>query len=99
MTGLGAALRRAGWRSESREILRPALDLVHRCGALALTQPDLISTAVSGQKRLTSRRDSPCGRGVQYPPARPADGHGAAVMRADPAFLLCGAGGGAGETA
>ena len=38
MTDLGAALRRAGYRAGSREILRPALDLAHRCGALALTE-------------------------------------------------------------
>ena len=33
LANLGAALRRAGHRAESREILRPALDLAHRCGA------------------------------------------------------------------
>jgi DNA-binding CsgD family transcriptional regulator len=38
MSELGAALRRAGYRSEAREILRPALDLAHRCGALTLTE-------------------------------------------------------------
>jgi DNA-binding CsgD family transcriptional regulator len=38
MTDLGAALRRAGSRSESRDVLRPALDLAHRCGALALSE-------------------------------------------------------------
>ena len=38
MTDLGASLRRAGQRADSREILRPALDLAHRCGALALTE-------------------------------------------------------------
>jgi DNA-binding NarL/FixJ family response regulator len=38
MADLGAALRRAGHRAESREILRAALDLAHRCGALALTE-------------------------------------------------------------
>jgi DNA-binding CsgD family transcriptional regulator len=38
LADLGAALRRAGRRAESREILRPALDLAHRCGALALTE-------------------------------------------------------------
>ncbi len=35
---LGAALRRAGHRAESREILRVALDLAHTCGAIALTE-------------------------------------------------------------
>src|SRR5260370_20977452 len=38
MADLGAALRRAGQRAESREILRRALDLAHRCGAFALTE-------------------------------------------------------------
>ena len=38
MADLGAALRRAGQRAESREVLRPALDLAHRCGAIALTE-------------------------------------------------------------
>jgi hypothetical protein len=37
MADLGAA-RRVGSRLESREILRPALDLARRCGALALTE-------------------------------------------------------------
>jgi DNA-binding CsgD family transcriptional regulator/Flp pilus assembly protein TadD len=38
LTDLGAALRRAGRRSEAREHLRPALELGHRCGALALVE-------------------------------------------------------------
>jgi DNA-binding CsgD family transcriptional regulator len=38
LSDLGAALRRAGQRAEGREILRPALDLAHRCGAVALTE-------------------------------------------------------------
>jgi DNA-binding CsgD family transcriptional regulator len=38
MTDLGGALRRAGQRTQSREILLPALDLAHRCGAVALTE-------------------------------------------------------------
>jgi DNA-binding CsgD family transcriptional regulator/Tfp pilus assembly protein PilF len=38
MADLGAALRRAGQRAESREVLRPALDLAHRCRAIALTE-------------------------------------------------------------
>ena len=37
VTDLGAALRRAGQRIQAREALRPALELAHRCGALALT--------------------------------------------------------------
>jgi DNA-binding CsgD family transcriptional regulator len=38
LTDLGAALRRAGHRADSREILRTALDLAHRCGAHALSE-------------------------------------------------------------
>ena len=38
MADLGAALRRAGQRSDSREVLQVALDLAHRCGAIALTE-------------------------------------------------------------
>jgi DNA-binding CsgD family transcriptional regulator len=38
MADLGAALRRAGQRAESRDVLRVALDLAHRCGATALTE-------------------------------------------------------------
>jgi DNA-binding CsgD family transcriptional regulator len=38
MADLGASLRRAGQRADSREILRTALDLAHRCGALMLTE-------------------------------------------------------------
>jgi DNA-binding CsgD family transcriptional regulator len=37
LADLGGALRRAGQRADSREVLRAALDLAHRCGALALT--------------------------------------------------------------
>jgi DNA-binding CsgD family transcriptional regulator len=38
LADLGAALRRAGHRADSREILRPALDLAHRCGAHTLSE-------------------------------------------------------------
>jgi DNA-binding CsgD family transcriptional regulator len=38
MADLGAALRRAGQRADSRDVLRPALDLAHRCKAIALTE-------------------------------------------------------------
>jgi len=38
LADLGAALRRAGHRADSREILRAALDLAHRCAAIALTE-------------------------------------------------------------
>jgi DNA-binding CsgD family transcriptional regulator len=38
LADLGAALRRTGQRAQSREVLRVALDLAHRCGAIALTE-------------------------------------------------------------
>jgi DNA-binding CsgD family transcriptional regulator len=38
LADLGAALRRAGHRADSREILRTALDHAHRCGAHALSE-------------------------------------------------------------
>ncbi len=63
LADLGAAHRRAGQRAESREILRRALDLAHRCGALALTErtrAELVAAggrprrlAVSGLDSLT----------------------------------------------
>ena len=37
MADLGAALRRAGQRAESRDVLQVALDLAYRCAAIALT--------------------------------------------------------------
>jgi DNA-binding CsgD family transcriptional regulator len=48
MTDLGAALRRTGRRAEARQILRPALDLAHRCGALALTERTRIELVAAG---------------------------------------------------
>jgi len=48
LADLGAALRRAGQRAESREILRPALDLAHRCGALALAERTRSELAAAG---------------------------------------------------
>jgi DNA-binding NarL/FixJ family response regulator len=38
LTDLGAALRRAGNRSEAQDTLRLALDLAHRCGALSTAE-------------------------------------------------------------
>ncbi|MBV9949707.1 MAG: helix-turn-helix transcriptional regulator, partial [Myxococcales bacterium] len=58
---LGAALRRAGHRAESREILRPALDLAHRCGALALaerTRTELIAAGGRPRRLVLSGLDS-----------------------------------------
>jgi DNA-binding CsgD family transcriptional regulator len=45
---LGAALRRAGQRAESREILRVALDLAHSHGAIALTERARTELAAAG---------------------------------------------------
>jgi DNA-binding CsgD family transcriptional regulator len=61
MTDLGAALRRAGHRAESREILRPALDLAHRCAALALTErarTELIAAGGRPRRLVLSGLDS-----------------------------------------
>ena len=61
MADLGAALRRAGRRAESREILRPALDLAHRCGALALTErtrTELVAAGGRPRRLVLSGLDS-----------------------------------------
>jgi DNA-binding CsgD family transcriptional regulator len=61
MTDLGAALRRAGYRAESRQILRPALDLAHRCGALALTgraRAELVAAGGRPRRLVLSGLDS-----------------------------------------
>jgi DNA-binding CsgD family transcriptional regulator len=61
LTDLGAALRRAGQRAESREILRRALDLAHRCGALALTErarTELIAAGGRPRRLVRSGLDS-----------------------------------------
>jgi DNA-binding CsgD family transcriptional regulator len=61
MTDLGAALRRAGQRAESREILRLALDLAHRCGALALTErarTELVAAGGRPRRLVLSGLDS-----------------------------------------
>jgi DNA-binding CsgD family transcriptional regulator len=61
MTDLGAALRRAGQRAESREILRPALDLAHRCGALVLTErarTELVAAGGRPRRLVLSGLDS-----------------------------------------
>jgi DNA-binding CsgD family transcriptional regulator len=61
MTDLGAALRRAGQRAESREILRPALDLAHRCGALALAErarAELVTAGGRPRRLVLSGLDS-----------------------------------------
>jgi len=61
MADLGAALRRAGRRAESREILRTALDHSHRCGALALTErtrTELIAAGGRPRRPILSGLDS-----------------------------------------
>jgi DNA-binding CsgD family transcriptional regulator len=61
MTDLGAAMRRAGQRAESREVLRPALDLAHRCGALALAEharTELIASGGRPRRLLLTGLDS-----------------------------------------
>jgi DNA-binding CsgD family transcriptional regulator len=51
LADLGAALRRAGHRADSREILRPALDLAHRCGAHALSARARTELITAGGRR------------------------------------------------
>ena len=61
MTDLGAALRRDGQRAESRELLRPALDLAHRCGALALAErarTELIATGARPRRLFLTGLDA-----------------------------------------
>jgi DNA-binding CsgD family transcriptional regulator len=61
MADLGASLRRAGQRAESREILRPALDLAHRCGAIALTErtrTELVAAGGRPRRLVLSGLDS-----------------------------------------
>jgi len=61
MADLGAALRRAGHRTESREILRRALDLAYRCGAFALTErarTELVAVGGRPRRLVLSGLDS-----------------------------------------
>ncbi len=61
MADLGAALRRAGQRAESREILRLALDLAHRRGAFALTErirTELVAAGGRPRRLVLSGLDS-----------------------------------------
>jgi len=50
VTDLGAALRRAGQPTESRAILRHALDLAHRHGAFALTERSRTERVAAGRR-------------------------------------------------
>lgn len=64
LTDLGAALRRAGHRTNAREPLAQGLDMAHRCGAIALAvraRTELLATgarprrvALSGHDALTA---------------------------------------------
>jgi DNA-binding CsgD family transcriptional regulator len=61
MTDLGAALRRGGQREESRELLRPALDVAHRCGALALAErarTELVAAGARPRRLLLTGLDA-----------------------------------------
>lgn len=60
----GAARRRLGGRSEAREPLRRALDLAHRCGALALADRARDELVVAGAR---PRRDALRGRDALTP--------------------------------
>jgi DNA-binding CsgD family transcriptional regulator len=58
---LGAALRRAGQRADSREVLRVALDLAHRCGAIAVTErarTELVAAGGRPRRLVLSGLDS-----------------------------------------
>jgi len=61
MADLGAALRRAGQRAASRDILRRALDLAHRRGAFALTErtrTELVAAGGRPRRLVLSGLDS-----------------------------------------
>jgi DNA-binding CsgD family transcriptional regulator len=61
LADLGGALRRAGQRADSREILRAALDLAHRCGALALIErarTELVAAGGRPRRLILSGLDS-----------------------------------------
>ncbi len=47
---LGAALRRAGHRRESREPLREGLDMAHRCGAVVIAEKAQVELAAAGAR-------------------------------------------------
>jgi DNA-binding CsgD family transcriptional regulator len=61
LADLGGTLRRAGRRSDSREPLRRALDLAHRCGAATLAasvEEELAASGVRPRRREPSERDA-----------------------------------------
>jgi len=61
LADLGAALRRAGQRADSREVLQVALDLAHRCGAIALTErtrTELVAAGGRPRRLVLSGLDS-----------------------------------------
>jgi DNA-binding CsgD family transcriptional regulator len=67
LADLGAALRRAGRRSDSRDPLRRALELARRCGMARLAATVEEELAASGVKTTRSR---PSSRGVLTPSER-----------------------------
>ncbi len=61
LAALGAALRRAGHRSDAREPLREALDLADRCGALRLAataREELVASGARPRRAARSGRDA-----------------------------------------
>jgi tetratricopeptide (TPR) repeat protein len=61
LTDLGAALRRAGRRSDAREPLRRALELAHRCGATALVErahAELLATGARPRRAVVTGLDA-----------------------------------------
>jgi DNA-binding CsgD family transcriptional regulator len=64
---LGAALRRAGASEEAREPLRRAIDLAHRCGAVALEDRALAELRATGAR---PRRRATTGIGALTPSER-----------------------------
>jgi hypothetical protein len=74
LADLGAALRRAGRRSDARDPLRTALDLAHRCGATAIAErarTELIATGARPRRPLRTGADAPTrtsGASPRWPP-------------------------------
>ena len=55
LADLGELLQRAGHRADARDVLRPALELAHRCGARALEETAVGRSARGGRAPATSR--------------------------------------------
>ncbi len=76
---LGAALRRAAHRRDSREPLREGLDLAHRCGAVAVAARAQEELAAAGAR---PRRLELTGRRVPHPQRAPDRRDGRRGLRA-----------------